>query len=326
MSRSSRVREAQVVTLGETLALIHSHGEQRLQHATTVALSTGGAESNVAVALSRLGVPTAWFGRVGADGLGDRVLRDLRGEDVAVHAVVDPSWPTALMVKEQVGLGRTRVTYHRRDSAGAHLHPDDLDDDVLRAARILHLTGITPGLSESAAAAVEHALGIAAEVGATVSLDLNHRAAVWHDADYGGAMRALLQRVDVAFGSPHEIGLVVDGAPTADPAELAARLAALGPRTAVVKLGADGACVLVEGRTLSRPAVPVDVVDTVGAGDAFVAGWLAALLDDPTDVDAMLRNGLACGAWACTVPGDWEGAPRRRDLLASTDISDAVMR
>jgi 2-dehydro-3-deoxygluconokinase len=309
-----------ILTFGETMALVSPLGAEPIKHAGALTLSTGGAESNVAIGLARLGVPVTWIGRVGDDPLGARVVRDVRGEGVDVRAVVDPAAPTALMVKERHG-PRVTVRYYRTNSAGSRLRPEDVPDEAVAAARILHVTGITPALSASAGATVRRAVATARAAGTLVSLDLNHRAALWRDADFGATLRALLPQVDVVFGSPHEIALVT-GPGTAE--EQAAALRRHGPARAVVKLGDRGAVCAAGDRIHHQPALPVTAVDPVGAGDAFVAGWLAEQLRDPADVPAMLRTAAACGAWACTVPGDWEGAPTRADLAATA--ADDVVR
>ncbi|WP_432572676.1 sugar kinase [Kineococcus sp. SYSU DK005] len=311
-----------VLTLGETMALARSEAPGPLAHARSLALGTGGAESNVAVALARLGTPVTWVGRVGADSLGELVLRELRAEGVDVAAVVDPGAPTGLMVKERRTGERSRVWYYRAGSAGSRLHRDDVPRGALAGAALLHVTGITPALSASAADAVEHAVDAARAAGALVSLDVNHRSALWPAHEAGPVLARLARRVDVVFAGDDEAAMLVG--PREDPLELAHALAALGPAQAVVKLGALGAVAVVDGAEHRRAAVPVTVVDTVGAGDGFVAGYLAELLRG-CDVEQRLRTAVRVGAFACQVPGDWEGMPRRAEL-ALLDAKDPVSR
>ena len=119
------------------------------------------------------------------------------------------------------------------------------------------------------------------------------------------------------FAGSDEAAITVGGG---EPNELARRLAVMGPRHAVIKLGANGAVALVDGALYSQPAVPVEALDTVGAGDAFVAGYLAEFIAGLPPA-LSLRTAVATGAFACLVPGDWEGAPRRHELtlLASKE-------
>jgi 2-dehydro-3-deoxygluconokinase len=279
-----------------------------------VELSTGGAESNVAIGLARLGHRAMWHSRVGDDALGLRVVRDLRAEGVEVHATVDPDAPTGLMVKERRTSDAQRVFYHRSGSAASRLTPKDLPVGAIKQAEILHVTGITSAISASAHATVQRAIEIAKEAGTTVSFDLNHRSSLWKPSDARAAYRELLPNVDIVFAGDDEALIATDDAARVDnPGEIATTLRRLGPSTAVVKLGARGALVATANETVQLPAVPVRAVDTVGAGDAFVAGYLSAMLDGAPLAEC-LERGVAVGAFACTAPGDWEGLPRREDL------------
>lgn len=306
-------RRWDVVTLGETLALLQTTGVGALRHARELQLSVGGSESNVAIGVARLGLQSRWVGRVGGDELGARVLREIRAEGVDTHGIVDPDAPTALMIKEQRNAEQLRVTYYRRDSAGSRLAPGDLPDGWLPQAKILHITGITAGLSKTALDAVHSASALARANGTLVSLDLNYRRALWDKFAFGAALHELVSAADVVFGSPHEVTQIVGRCGGSQKNQLEA-LAELGPEQAVLKLGAEGALALVHGRLYRQDSFAVKVVDSVGAGDAFVAGWLAELITRPSDVAAWLSTAAACGAYACTVPGDWEGAPSRQEV------------
>lgn len=312
---------AEVVTLGETMALLAPDRVGALAHVPGMSLGIGGAESNVAVGLRRLGVSAAWIGRVGDDPFGQRVLRELRGEGLDVRAVVDAGAPTGLMVKERRTARTAGVWYYRSGSAGSRLSPGDVPDEVFHDARLLHVTGITPALSASAAEAVRHAVAVARERGLPVSFDVNLRTKLWSPAEAAEGLAWLVREADVVFAGPEEAELFV--AADDDPLEVAAALCALGPTQAVVKLGADGCAAVADGERIRMPALRVDAVDTVGAGDAFVAGYLAELLAG-RPLAERLTTASATGAFACTVPGDWEGLPTRRELgllTASENVS-----
>jgi 2-dehydro-3-deoxygluconokinase len=301
-----------VLTLGEALGVLHT-GEP-MAHASHLRIGTGGSEANVAIGLARLGTAVAWLGRVGDDGLGRRVVRELRAEGVEVHAVLDGAAPTGLLLKETDPAGRTEVVYHRRGSAGSRLAPADLDLIDAPTVTHLHVTGITPALSAVAAATVDAAIDRWGGVG--VSYDVNHRSRLW-DAETAAAVhRRLAARADVVFAGLDEALLLVPDA--TGPEDAARRIAALGPREVVVKLGEQGALALVDGAVSVVDAVPVRVVDTVGAGDAFVAGYLAERVAG-LPVATRLRTAARAGAAACAHPGDWEGLPFRRDLDRSVD-------
>jgi 2-dehydro-3-deoxygluconokinase len=303
---------AAVVTLGETMGLLRAASIGSLEHVSDFDLRIGGAESNVAIGVARLGRPAVWMGRVGDDGVGRRVLRELRAEGVTVDAVVDPEARTGLMLKETPTAGRTRVSYYRAGSAGSRIGIDDLDYEAIETAGVLHVTGITLALSESAEQAVFAAIGAAVAAGVPVSFDVNHRPALWGDRDPAPLYRRVAERSAIVFAGADEAALLVGAG---SPEQLAARIADLGPAQAIVKLGEDGCVASIDGEALSAPAEKITPLDTVGAGDAFVAGYLVALLDELAPADR-LRQGARCGAFACLGPGDWESLPRRADLDA----------
>jgi 2-dehydro-3-deoxygluconokinase len=311
-----------LVTLGETMALFRGASIGSLAHEHAFELGIGGAESNVAIGVARLGGRASWIGRVGADGFGDRVLRELRAEDLDLRATVDDGARTGLMVKERRTAGLTRVLYYRAGSAGSRLAASDLDEFLIRSAGVLHVTGITPALSDSAAGAVRTAVDLAVDAGVTVSFDVNHRASLWSADAAVPVYRELAARSTVVFAGEDEAAMLVgDGTP----AELAERIAELGPSQTIIKLGADGCLALVDGVVHEVPAVPIQPVDTVGAGDAFVAGYLAELLAG-APVEQRLATAVRTGAFACLGPGDWESYARRDELALLDAAEDPVSR
>ena len=301
-----------VLTIGEGLGVLRTQGIGTLALERELTVGTGGAECNVAIGLARLGVPVTWLGRVGDDGLGARVVRELRAEAVSVIAPVDPRAPTGLLLKETPSAGHTVVTYHRSGSAGSRLSPGDLDAVDLRSFDVLHVTGITPALSATARECIDVAIDRARQAGTAVSFDVNHRSRLWSADAAAEVYREIARRSDVVFAGADEAALLT-GLPEDDAPALAEAIGALGPAEVVVKLGARGALARLDGRMTSRAATPVAVVDTVGAGDAFVAGYLAERLRGAS-VEARLELAVRTGAAACAHAGDWEGFPTRRDL------------
>jgi 2-dehydro-3-deoxygluconokinase len=310
-----------VVTIGETMALVRSAHVGSLSTESEMRLGIGGAESNVAIALARLGTAATWVGRVGADPLGERVLRELRAEGVDVRAIEEPSAPTGLMVKESRTPTSTRVLYYRAGSAGSTLQPSDLDVADIPGAALLHVSGITPALSTSAAATIDAAIDRAGEFGVPVSFDVNHRSSLWVGRDATEVYRRLAARATIVFAGEDEARLLAAGD---TPAQLARAIAELGPSQVIIKLGPDGCLALIDGVEYSREAVRISPVDTVGAGDAFVAGYLAEFLAGLPVVDR-LTTAVKTGAFACLNTGDWEGFARRSEL-ALLDAGEPVSR
>jgi 2-dehydro-3-deoxygluconokinase len=317
---SSSTREPYLVTVGEVLGVLSAPEPGPLGLGSALRLGIAGAESNVAVGVSRLGGAVTWIGRVSEDDLGEVILRELRAEGVTTLAVRDPA-PTSLLLKERRTATHSRVTYYRTGTAGGRLSPQDIPEDVIAGAAVLHVTGITPALGDGPAEAVRRAVDIAADAGVTVSLDINFRSLLWSEEEATGALLPLLARSDLVFAGPHEARLVTGGQ---DALGLAKGICALGPRDAVIKLGAEGALALLDGQQYRQPAVPVRVEDSVGAGDAFVAGYLAELIaGEPPE--RRLKTAALLGAFAVSTTGDWEGLPRRTEL-ALLDHHDDVVR
>ncbi|SDO48717.1 2-dehydro-3-deoxygluconokinase [Microbacterium sp. ru370.1] len=314
---------AAVVTLGETMALFRPADPTEGENASDYRLSFGGAESNVAVGVVRLGGRAVWMGRVGDDVAGRRILRELRAEGVDLHVTVDAEGSTGSMMKTEIAPGRVAVQYWRERSAGSRLRSDDLDLSMLTSSTVLHVTGITPALSASASETIDAAVSAARSVGATVSFDVNHRPSLWRGRDARPVYRRLAAQSDLVFAGREEAALIV-GEMSDD--DLVDAIAALGPSTVALKRGAEGATVRAEGRLLERPAWPIHPVDTVGAGDAFVAGYLAEHLKG-APLESRVDTAVAAGAFACLGRGDWESLPHRRqlELLAAGD-GDPVVR
>lgn len=311
-----------VVTLGETMALMKSTTPGPLAFTESLGLGIGGAESNVAIALRRLGTSVTWVGLTGADSLGDLVVRELLAEGLDVVCARDGDAPTGLMIKERRTSETAKVWYYRSGSAGSRLAPEHIPADKIAHARLLHVTGITPALSETAAKATQYAIDCARDSGTLVSFDLNYRSALWSREAASDVFRRIISRADIVFAGDDEAAIAVG--PAGDALELARKVGALGPAQVIIKLGADGCAALVDGAEYHQPAIPIRALDTVGAGDAFVGGYLAELLTGEP-VQQRLLTAVKTGAYACLVSGDWEGMPRRSELLL-LDAAEPVSR
>jgi 2-dehydro-3-deoxygluconokinase len=312
-----------LVTLGETLARLDSPVAGPLRHARSLDLGIAGAESNVAIGLRRLGGTAAWVGRVGDDEFGRLVHMTLSGQGVDVsRAVVDDDAPTALLVKERRTNRLTRVYYYRAGSAGSRLRPADVPEDLIRAAGVLHVTGITAALSDSAREAVRAAVDTARAAAVPVSLDLNYRRALWTADEAAKVLRPLAGQADILFATELEAGLIASGQ---EAGALAAALAALGPREVLVKRGPRGVAACCDDRLTEVPAYPVTMVDPVGAGDAFAAAYLAER-QRGSQVAERLDAATRAGAYAVTVAGDWEGLPAREELALMHGDGENVHR
>ncbi|MGW1024698.1 sugar kinase [Streptomyces sp. NPDC002577] len=318
---NSQSEEPYLVTVGEVLGVLSASEPGPLALGTGLRLGIAGAESNVAVGVSRLGGSATWIGRVSDDQLGELIVRELRAEGVTTLATRDPA-PTSLLLKERRTSTHSRARYYRTHTAGSRLTADDIPEHIVAGAAVLHITGITPALGPGPARAVRRAVDIAVGAGVPVSLDINFRSLLWNEAEARTTLLPLLRMSDLVFAGPYEARLAVPDAD--DPEALAKGICDLGPAGAVIKLGVEGAYALLDGRQYLQPAVPVRVHDSVGAGDAFAAGYLAELLaGEPPE--RRLRTAALLGAFAVSTTGDWEGLPNRSEL-ALLDHHDDVVR
>lgn len=307
----------EVIAVGEPLVALLAVGSAPLADVESFSRHVAGAEANVAVGLARLGRRALFVGRVGDDGFGRTIARRLRGEGVDVSGVVvDPERRTGLLVRERRALGPSEVLYYRQGSAGSALGPPDVDAvaAAFAGARWLHVSGITPALSDGAHGAVLRAIELARASEVRISFDVNLRRRLWSDEQAAVRLHPIAVGADVVFGDADELAVVAGVAPTTDGLEAARTLQAGGSGSVVVKRAASGATLVGEGLPVDAAAVAIArVVDPVGAGDAFCAGYLAALLEGLGAATA-LRWGNACAAAALSAEGDLIGLPTRVEL------------
>lgn len=311
-----------VTTFGETMALITAPQIQPLRHATSLGLSTGGAESNTVIGLRRLGHQASWMGRVGDDEFGLRVLSDVRGEGVDTsHATVDPTAPTGLMVRSQRTASMTGVTYYRAQSAGSMVSPDVINLDTIAQSRVLYLTGITPALSPSAREACFVAVEHARSSETVVCFDPNYRSRLWSTDEAVRCFNDLAALSDVVLVGGDEAKMMCS---STDPSVLKAALV-LQATDIVVRQGAGKVSAVIEDESYARTSETVDVVDLVGAGDAFAAGYISGLLDGQSPEERLdLASRVA--AIAVSTNGDWEGLPSRSELDSLSESDSRVVR
>jgi 2-dehydro-3-deoxygluconokinase len=299
-----------LVTIGQTMGVVRSQTARPLEHGSALTLTMAGAESNVAIGLRRLGVPATWIGHLGADALAAMIRRELTAEGVQVRAAVDPVRPTGLMISERRTADTTRIWYYRTQAAGAGLSIDDVDEELISEASLLHLTGITPCLGPEPAKAVNRAAEIAQAAQVPVSFDLNYRKALADPAQFAAAVKPLIAAADITFATLEEAGVLAGVAGHAEAAQL---LHDLGAAAVVVKRGPEGSYLSDADGILHQDAAPARVVDTVGAGDAFEAGFLFAYLAGH-DRARRLQAAAEVAGFAVASDGDWEGLPTLAEL------------
>jgi 2-dehydro-3-deoxygluconokinase len=305
-----------VACFGETmLRLSPEHGEA-LEGARTLTVHVGGSESNVAVALARLGVSTKWVSALPDTALGRTIAGELRRHGVGLDGVTWREGRAGLYFLDSGPPPRgTDVIYDRKSSAFAECPPDAIDWSVLDDCSSLHVSGITPALAPEGAALFDRARVEAAQRGLSVTADVNYRSTLWSPERARESLDVRFSDIDVVFVGRDDLLIlwpeVEDAGPNASDwaAELRRRLEC---QTVVTTLGSDGAGAMTDSGWAEAPSVPVTAVDPLGRGDAFVAGYLYRRLDGG-DPKSCLQYACAMAALAQTYRGDL--SPITRDAL-----------
>ncbi|WP_371356055.1 sugar kinase [Pseudomonas chlororaphis] len=305
--------ELDILSFGETMAMFVAEQSGDLAQVGHFHKRIAGADSNVAIGLSRLGFKVGWLSRVGADSLGRFVIDSLQAEGVDCRFVAtDRQHPTGFQLKSLEEHGDDpRVEYFRRGSAASHLSVADIAPELLRA-RHLHATGIPPALSASARDLSHSLMSRMRAAGRSVSFDPNLRPSLW------GSEKLMIHEINRLAVLAHWVlpglseGRLLTG--YEDPADIAAFYLDQGVEAVAIKLGAHGAYYRTPLHEGFVEAVPVtQVVDTVGAGDGFAVGLISALLENHSLAEAVQRANWI-GSRAVQSRGDMEGLPSRDEL------------
>jgi 2-dehydro-3-deoxygluconokinase len=281
------------VAVGEAMAVLSPEVPVRLRHATTLSMSMAGAEVNVAVHLAALGLRSAFHSRVGDDPFGQLIADRLADAGVEADLDIDERAPTGVYFKDP-GIDGTSVHYYRTGSAASMM--DSSAWATCPPARLVHLSGITPALSPSCAGLVSDGLGRRPVAGAIMSFDVNYRPRLWDPATAAPILAALANQADIVFVGLDEAAVLWGTAGAAEVRQVIDRPVAL-----IVKDGPVGATAFDAADVTFEPSTPIEIVEPVGAGDAFAAGYLYGLLtDQPTAKRLRLGHQLACAAMRTT--------------------------
>lgn len=305
-----------VVAVGETMIMLVPEGGTSLSESTRFATHIGGAESNVAMNLARLGLTVRWASVMSDDPLGKRVAREIEAAGVDVAAIVWRHSDQTGMYLKDPSAEATQVYYYRQGSAARLLDESIWLDERLHDARVLHLSGITPALSESARLAVEEAVFRRYTRADKISFDVNYRPALWDVASAAPVLQELADAADIVFVGLDEAHALW-GCRTAD----AVRAILPGPACLIVKDGPVGAHAFAPEGRIFVPSLSVEVIEPVGAGDAFAAGFIKGVVDGLGTAKS-LRLGHLLAAKALAIHGDVPEPPPWAWLAKQLEISD----
>jgi 2-dehydro-3-deoxygluconokinase len=300
---------ADVSLVGEAMALLLAADELPLTSSRTFARSVAGSESNVAIALGRLGYRVCLSGRVGRDPAAAWVRGALQESNVCVSGLIeDPAAPTGLLVRDAPSGRKVTVSYYRHGSAGSRLSAEDLRPAEIGGSRALFMSGITTMLSESAAACAHRAAELARQNSVHFVLDPNIRTRLAPVTAWRARLAPLWPMADTIILGEAEAAALWPGCPLAD-------LPRAAGQTIVVRMRDQTARAYTAGSPVEAAPRLVSVTDPVGAGDAFTAGWLSGWLDG-RDTAQCLSRAHRLASLAVSARGDIEGLPIRADLDA----------
>lgn len=299
-----------LITFGETMIRLSTAAGERLETVSSLNIGIGGAESNVAIALARLGRSTSWLSVLPRNPLGQRIAGELQRHGVDTSHVLWAEQPESragvYFLDSGVPPRPTQVMYHRSGSAVSGCDPDAIDPSLVSGARLLHLTGITPALSSSCAEVCRRLIAQAQVATIPISFDVNYRALLWPPEQAALELEPICRAATILICGRTD-GRLLFGLEGSDEMMVRRLAERFGAPITVLTTGEEGATVLVQGqngdeRLIREPAVAAQVVDKVGAGDAFAAGFIHGYLGN--DLDLATRLGVRLAALKMTIHGD----------------------
>ena len=311
MNESKRTPRFDFVSLGESMLRLSVPTGRRLDDTRMLDMELAGAESNVSVALARLGWKSGWFSRMPDHALAHAIIRALRSDGVDVSSVkyVSDERLGTYFIEYATPPRATQVIYDRANSAASHMTIEDVDWNYLLDTRILHLTGITAALSDNCYELLAEAIQRAKSSGVLVSFDVNYRAKLWSASTAGEKLRPLIEQADLLLCKGADASSLFGC--KGEPRQLMNELRALTHAKAIFcTFGDQGAALLSGDQFMSQPAVPVQIIDRIGSGDAFAAGVLDGLLTGGvilSNINVLadgLRRGVTLAAIALSQFGD----------------------
>ncbi|WP_173915496.1 sugar kinase [Halobacillus sp. Marseille-Q1614] len=313
-----------IITIGDAMIAFEPNSTGPMRFANQFQKKVGGAELNVMVGCSRLGLNTGWISRLGQDEFGKTIRNYARGEGVDVSEVeFVEGHPTSVYFKEMMEDGSVRTFYYREKSPTLPMGPEDLNEDYIKQAKILHVTGIFPAIDESNVAIIEQAIALAKKHDVKVSFDPNIRLKLWSKEQARETLAKILPDIDILLAGAEEMDILIG---ESDPDKIIEETKNLGIPYTAIKLGSEGSVGYYEGEKLKAPPVPPKkVVDTVGAGDGFNAGFLYGFLQK-WPLEKILHFANTIGSMVVGVKGDNEGLPYYEEVQVLLGEKELIER
>jgi 2-dehydro-3-deoxygluconokinase len=303
-------------TFGEALSVFISTDTESVMSANNYQRVTAGAEANVAVAVSRLGLKAQFFSRFGTDQLGSVMIKDIESEGVDVSLIKRVSAFSAAMVRNPGRTEPVEISYLRKGSAASTIEPLDILDSYISSARWVHTTGITCAISKTGADTVKVALDKARALEVKSSFDLNLRRKLWSESEAKVVLEPLASNVELLIGGEDEYQAIFG---FSDVKKVLAGANIRGCKIAVMTKGDQILRYSINGEYGEITPPKVISVDPVGSGDAFTGGTIAGLLSGLSPEKA-LTQGSICGASVASMFGDWTGIPRGKAGVVDSEV------
>lgn len=308
-------------TFGEAMALFLASDTDSVLTARTYTRSTAGAEGNVAVGVTRLGLSAHFFTLMGNDQLGSAVLADFAAEGVDVSGVKRVDSFSSAMIRNPGTTAPVEASYLRKGAAASLMTPSDLDQQVIAQSRWLHATGITCAISTNAAETVSAGLESARKHGIKKSFDLNIRRKLWSEQEARAVLEPIARDVDLLIGGEDEYCAIFG---TSDGQEALRIAASRNNSVAIMTKGPEQLTYAVGGALTTIHPPQVKSVDPVGSGDAFTSGVISGLLAGLTVSDA-IAQGTISGARVASQFGDWAGLPSGKGGVTEQRYIDEIL-
>lgn len=317
-----------VFSIGETMVIFQANQFGKLEDIPTIHQKIGGAESNVLIGLARLGHDVSFISQVGNDPFGKRIIKAIRAEGVDVsHVKVVDDAPTGLLFKETKNKRETHVYYYRSESAASNMTVENIPFEQITKAKYIHLTGITPAISLSCREMIFKVLEVARAHEVPIIFDPNVRFKLWEEEEARAILLAIIEQSDYILTGISEAQFLL-GTTSTNYEDICRNLTSRENQVVVVKNGADPTAYSYQGVVKEVPVPPVaDILDPVGAGDAFAAGFIHGLLTDQS-LDTCVAYGNALGGCVIQQFGDIEGLPNLEEFasLWQADKNEDVLR
>lgn len=303
-----------VITIGDAMVAMCPKEKGPILFCNTFERKIGGAELNVAIGCARLGLKSGWISRLGQDDFGKHILKTVRGEGIDTSQIeLVEGYQTSVYFREVMANGDSRSFYYRENSPTSTMTAESLDENYFRNSKVLHITGVFPSINDNNKEILLKAVELAKKNNLLISFDPNIRLKMWKKSQAREFINKFLSEVDILLVGDEEISILID---EEDTNEAIKKFHDMGIDKVVVKRGAKGA-IGSDGSNIYDVAAikPKALIDTVGAGDGFAAGFLSAYLKGDS-FEESIEFANAVGSLVVGIEGDNEGLPYYEDVLA----------